>query len=84
VLGFARFGVVLVVAGLVLVVVFGLWLVDLGSWGYGSGWVDAAIALLVAVAVLGSLGGQRPKRARRLAHDSQPSMRRSAMSCARC
>jgi uncharacterized membrane protein len=46
---------------------FGLWLVHLGSWGYGAGWVDAAIGLLLAVAVLGGIGGQRPKRARKLA-----------------
>ncbi len=66
-LGLARIGVALVAAGLLLVVIFGLWLVDLGDWGYGAGWVDAALALLVVVVVLGALGGQRPKRARMLA-----------------
>ena len=75
-LGLARFGALLVVGGVVVVAVFGLWLVDLGDWGYGAGWVDAAIALLVVAAVLGAIGGQVPKRARqlasRLAADGQP------------
>jgi uncharacterized membrane protein len=62
-----RVGVALVGVGTILVLVFGLWLVDLGSWGYGSGWIDAAILLLVLALVLGALGGQRPKRARKLA-----------------
>ena len=39
----------------------------LGGFGYGSGWVDAALALFVLVGVLGVLGGQRPKRGRKLA-----------------
>lgn len=66
-LGLARIGAVLVVAGTLFAAGFGLWLVDLGHWGYGTPWVDAAIGLLVAVAVIGSIGGQRPKRARVLA-----------------
>jgi hypothetical protein len=41
--------------------------VHLGDWGYGAGWVDAAIGLLAAAAVLGAVGGQAPKRARNLA-----------------
>ena len=57
-LGLARIGALLVVAGTVLVVAFGLWLVHLGDWGYGAGWVDAAIALLVVALVLGAAGGQ--------------------------
>src|SRR5579859_7140991 len=35
--------------------------------GYGAGWVDAALGLLFAAILLGALGGQRPKRARKLA-----------------
>jgi uncharacterized membrane protein len=66
-LGLTRIGVLLVAAGSVLVLVFGLWLVHLERIGYGTGWVDAAIALFAAMAVLGTGGGQRPKRARRLA-----------------
>ena len=66
-LGLTRVGVVLVAVGTVLAGVFGLWLVHLGKWGYGTGWVDASIALFVAVIGLGGVGGQRPKQARLLA-----------------
>ena len=67
-LGLSRIGVLLVALGTLLVVGFGLWLVDLGDWGYGAGWVDAAIGLFAAALVLGGIGGQRPKQARKLAH----------------
>ena len=66
-LGLTRIGVVLVAVGGLLLAVFGLWLVHLGGFGYGSGWVDAAIALYLVALALGGLGGQRPKQARRLA-----------------
>jgi uncharacterized membrane protein len=66
-LGVTRIGVVLVVLGAVMVLGFGLWLVDLGDWGYGAGWVDAALGLFAAAVVMGGIGGQRPKRARKLA-----------------
>jgi uncharacterized membrane protein len=75
-LGLARIGALLVVFGMAVALAFGLWLVHLGDWGYGAGWVDAAIALLVVAALLGAAGGQVPKRARllasRLAGDGQP------------
>ena len=63
-LGLTRIGVLLVAVGGLLLPIFGLWLVHLGHFGYGSGWVDAAIGLVL---VLGGLGGQRPKQARQLA-----------------
>lgn len=66
-LGLTRVGVVLVAVGAVLAGIFGLWLVRLGHFGYGSSWVDAAIALYVLALLLGGLGGQRPKQARKLA-----------------
>ena len=66
-LSFGRVGVLLVGAGAVLVLAFGLWLVELGHWGFGAGWVDAALGLFVAVGILGALGGRRPKQARLLA-----------------
>ncbi len=66
-LGMARIGAVLVVSGGLLLLVCGLWLVDLGDDGLGTAWVDAAIALFALVMLLGGLGGQRPKRARMLA-----------------
>jgi uncharacterized membrane protein len=66
-LSVTRLGVGLVGIGTLLLAVFGLWMVDLGRWGYGSGWVDASIALFAIALALGGHGGQRPKRARRLA-----------------
>ncbi|HZO97900.1 MAG TPA: DUF2269 family protein [Gaiellaceae bacterium] len=66
-LGLTRVGVGLVGLGGLLVLAFGLWLVDLEEIGYDAGWVDAAIGLYAAMAVAGALGGQRPKRARKLA-----------------
>ena len=68
-LSLTRVGVLLVAIGTLLIAVFGLWLVHLGHWGYGSGWVDASIGMFVVALVLGGLGGQRPKQARRLASE---------------
>ena len=50
-----------------LVLAFGLWLVDLTGYGYGDGWVSAALALFGVSSVLGAAGGRRPKQARLLA-----------------
>lgn len=66
-LSLTRIGVLLVAIGTLLIGAFGLWLVHLGHWGYGSAWVDVSIGLFVAALALGGLGGQRPKQARRLA-----------------
>ncbi len=66
-LGLTRVGVVLVAVGGLMLPAFGLWLVDLGDFGYGAGWIDAALILYAVALVLGGLGGQRPKRARHLA-----------------
>jgi uncharacterized membrane protein len=66
-LGLARRGVALVAAGGTVLLGCGLWLVGLEDVGYGTGWVDAALALFVAATLLGGLGGQRPKQARKLA-----------------
>lgn len=66
-LGLSRFAVGLVAGGGTLLGVFGLWLVHLGGWGYGSGWVDAAIVLYVIVLALGGAGGRPLRRARLLA-----------------
>ena len=66
-LGMTRAGVLLVVAGTILILAFGLWLVDLTGYSYGDGWVSAALALFVVTSVLGALGGRRPKEARLLA-----------------
>ncbi|MGH2974557.1 MAG: DUF2269 family protein [Solirubrobacterales bacterium] len=66
-LGLSRAGVLLVVSGGVVLLGFGLWLVHLGGFGYGDGWIDAALVLFVATIALGAIGGQRPKQARLLA-----------------
>ena len=66
-LGLTRIGVLLVGLGTRLAAGFGLWLVALGDVGYGAGWVDTSIGLLLATLVAGSLGGRRPKQARQLA-----------------
>lgn len=75
-LGLTRAGVVLVAAGSILAGGFGLWLVHLGHFGYGTGWVDTSIALYVVALGLGGFGGQRPKQARllavRLAREAAP------------
>lgn len=66
-LGVTRIGVVLVAVGVLVLLPFGLWLVHVDRFDYGAAWIDAAIALLVAALVLGAVGGQRPKKARKLA-----------------
>jgi uncharacterized membrane protein len=66
-LGLSRIGVALVGAGTLLVLAFGLWLVELGRWDYGTGWIEAALVLLALTILLGAAGGRRPKQARRLA-----------------
>lgn len=62
----ARSGVLMAGAGTVLVLAFGLWLVDLTGHGF-DGWVLASLALLGFALSAGAAGGQAPKRGRRLA-----------------
>jgi uncharacterized membrane protein len=67
-LGLARWGAALVATGGLVLLGCGLWLVGLEEdVGFGTGWVSAAIALFLLATALGGLGGQRPKRARKLA-----------------
>ncbi|HUH15027.1 MAG TPA: DUF2269 family protein [Gaiellaceae bacterium] len=66
VLGTARWGVLLVASGLLLAVGAGFWLLEETVYGL-DGWVQAALALVVVSFVAGGIGGQGPKRARRLA-----------------
>lgn len=66
-LSLTRIGALMVAVGGLLLPIFGLWMVHLGHWGYGSAWIDWAIGLYVLALVLGGLGGQRPKQARKLA-----------------
>lgn len=69
ILGLAPIGVLLVVAGGTLVGVCGIALVGVGHFGFGTGWVDAAIVIYAMVLALGGLGGAIPKRARLLAKE---------------
>jgi uncharacterized membrane protein len=75
-LSLSRFGVLLVASGGLLLLGFGLWLVELADVGYDAGWVQAAIGLFVLAVILGAAGGRRPKQARliasRLADDGAP------------
>ncbi len=65
-LGLARVGAVIVLAGAVLVLGAGLWLASHIDQ-FGEPWLRASLALFVLALLLGALGGRRPKRARRLA-----------------
>jgi len=67
-LGLARWGALLAVGGAGLLLVCGLWLVELeDDVGFGTGWLDAALALFVLAVLLGSLAGRHPRQARELA-----------------
>ena len=66
-LGLARVGALLVVAGTVLVAAFGLWLVDLGDVGYSDGLGRCRPRALRGHHRARAVGGRRPKHARRLA-----------------
>ena len=68
-LGLTRSGVALLAAGALLLVGTGLWLVEIwdGVYSLGDGWIAGSLGLLLLSFVLGAIGGQRPKQARRLA-----------------
>lgn len=57
----------LVAVGGVVLLGFGLWLVDLSGWTFGAGWIQASLGLFALALLVGGLAGQRPKRARKLA-----------------
>ena len=65
--GLVRIAVVAIVAGSVLTLAFGLWLVDEAGYGYGDGWIVAAIVLWVLGNATGNLGGRRDERTAKLA-----------------
>jgi uncharacterized membrane protein len=68
-LGLTRVGVALVAGGGLVIVASGLWLLEVYAdlYSLGDGWIGGALGLLVLAFVLGAIGGQRPKRARKLA-----------------
>jgi uncharacterized membrane protein len=65
-LGVTRIGAVLVGIGALLTLGGGLWLAGEIDQ-FGEAWLRLSLGLFVLALVLGGLGGQRPKRARRLA-----------------
>jgi uncharacterized membrane protein len=53
--------------GGVLLIVFGLWLVDNQGYGYGDAWIVAALVLFVLSNIFGAVGGGRGKPTMELA-----------------
>lgn len=66
-LGMTRAGVALVALGSLVVLVCGFWLIEVTDRGLDEGWLGGSLGLFVGGAVLGGIGGRRPKQARLLA-----------------
>jgi uncharacterized membrane protein len=66
-LGLIRVGVVAIAVGSLLLLVFGLWLVDEVGYSYGDAWIVAALVLFVLANALGGIGGRRDDATRELA-----------------
>jgi uncharacterized membrane protein len=67
--GLIRIAVGAILLGTLLAFVFGLWLVHEAGYGYGDGWVVAAIVLLILANALGGVGGRRDDRTAKLARE---------------
>jgi uncharacterized membrane protein len=65
--GLIRIAVASIMIGTLLAFVFGLWLVHEVGYGYGDGWVIAAIVLLVVANAMGGIGGRREEQTARYA-----------------
>jgi uncharacterized membrane protein len=65
--GLIRIAVVAIGIGALLAFVFGLWLVHEAHYGYGDGWVVAALILFIAANALGGMGGRRDDKTAQLA-----------------
>src|SRR5581483_5466215 len=63
----AQLAVVPISVGSLLVLAFGLWLVDETGYGFGETWIVAALVLWVVAAVSGGAGGRTARHARELA-----------------
>jgi uncharacterized membrane protein len=67
-LGLTRVAVVLIAVGMIVTLVFGLWLVDdTPEFDLGDAWISASLGLWVTALVLGSTGGRRDRETRKLA-----------------
>ena len=68
-LGLVRFALPFIFGGVLLTLVFGLWLVRAAGQGYsyGDAWVVAALVLWVAANALGGAGGKREAEKQELA-----------------
>jgi uncharacterized membrane protein len=66
-IGLTRGAVVSIYIGVVLTIVFGLWLVHNAGYGYARGWIGAAILLWLYSNVSGGIGGKREEETRKLA-----------------
>jgi uncharacterized membrane protein len=68
-LGLTRVAVIAIYAGVLLTLVFGLWLVSASplGYGYGDAWVIAALVLWVLANAAGGAGGKREEETRKLA-----------------
>jgi uncharacterized membrane protein len=68
-LGLGRFALPFVYGGVLLTLVFGLWLVHAADQGYsyGDAWVVAALVLWVVANALGGAGGKREAEKQELA-----------------
>ena len=67
--GLIRIAVVAIIAGAVLAFVFGLWLVNEVGYGYGDGWIVAAIVLLILGNAIGGFAGSRDARTAKFAEE---------------
>jgi uncharacterized membrane protein len=67
--GLTRIAVAAIIAGTVLAFVFGLWLVNDAGYGYGEGWIVAAIVLLILGNAIGGYAGSRDSRTAKFAQE---------------
>jgi uncharacterized membrane protein len=65
--GLIRFAVPLIGIGLLLTLAIGLWLVPEADYGYGDGWVVAALVLWVVASALGNIDGRYQRKTGELA-----------------
>ena len=65
--GLVRVAVPLISAGLLLTLVFGLWLVHDVGYGYGDTWIVAALILWVLASALGGIDGRYQRKTGELA-----------------